>query len=292
MRALLLNICVSQLMIHKTFLLYLICSFVIFLLQCRSQNPFVRWMLYPPVIPDMSRGLGPDTEGASFDHSLYGEILRDYVYGDGLMNYIGLKDKEFKLDAYIEKISAVNRSSLSRYEDLALLINAYNAFTIKLILENPGIYSILDIPAAERWKNERWNIGGRKVSLYELEHDIIRKEFTEPRIHFALVYASRSSPGLINEPYTGKNLIEKLEEQGIYFFSKPENARWDTEDNILYLSRIVDWFYTDFGSTDSEIVEFILNYVEAQIFFHLRLNKNNIKLEYMSYDWGLNGVWK
>jgi hypothetical protein len=95
---------------------------------------------------------------------------------------------------------------MGRNEKLALLINAYNAFTLKLIVERLPVQSILDIPAAERWDAVRWKVGGQVWSLKQIEHEQIRPKFTEPRVHFALVCAAVGCPPLRNEAYDASRL--------------------------------------------------------------------------------------
>ncbi|MHC4481217.1 MAG: VTT domain-containing protein, partial [Planctomycetota bacterium] len=100
-------------------------------------NPLVRRLFYPPVV-QMGRGLGEDTAGEAFDHSDYGRILAQFVDEDGFVDYGALRVREARLEAYIRQVATAPVERLSRSEQLALLINAYNAFTLKLMLEHPG----------------------------------------------------------------------------------------------------------------------------------------------------------
>src|SRR5690606_18585297 len=109
------------------------------------------------------------------------------VDAQGMVDYAGLAADTAALDGYIASLADVDLDVLSRDERLALLINAYNAFTLRLILDHYPVASIKDIPEAERWKAERWDLGGKTVSLDTIEHVMIRPVFNEPRIHWALV---------------------------------------------------------------------------------------------------------
>lgn len=113
--------------------------------------------------------------------------------------------------------------ALGRDEKLAFLINAYNAFTLRLILDHRPLASIRDIPSSERWDAVRWVLAGRTVSLNQIEHELIRPNFAEPRIHFALVCAAVGCPPLRTEAYTGAELEEQLTDQSRYVHTHP---RW------------------------------------------------------------------
>jgi hypothetical protein len=240
----------------------------------------------------MERGIGPDTPGMTFDHSLYAALLRECVDDEGWVDYVRLEARVDELDAYLERIAAANRAALSRYEDLALLLNAYNAFTLRLILDHPGIESIQDIPSSKRWEDERWAVGGEEVSLEDLEHDWIRTGFTEPRIHFALVCAARSCPRLRREPYQGMRLIAQLEDQGRHFFSRESNLRFDPDERTIYVNEILDWFRGDFTADGSTIPEFVSRYADELVARQMLLVKVRLEVDYNPYDWRLNGSWR
>ncbi len=137
------------------------------------RNELARNIFYPEELQsDYPKGeaLGEDTAGLEFDHSEFQYLLEKYVDEHGIVDYVGLKEEEKVLDGYFEKLAAAAYEELGRYEQLALLINAYNAFTLKLILENPGVKSIQDIPSGKRWEDARWIISGEKLNLMDLEH--------------------------------------------------------------------------------------------------------------------------
>jgi len=268
------------------------------LLGCSAQSPFVRnnpvvrWLYYPSSVDGMERGIGPDTPGRRFDHSRYAALLARYVDDDGWVDYVGLESRTADLDAYLDEIARCDRASLSRYEDLALLLNAYNACTLKLILEHPGIKSIQDIASGDRWNDERWVIGGETVSLDDLEHRLIREGFTEPRIHFALVCASRSCPKLRNEPYVGDRLLDQLDDQARHFFAQTRNFELVPEERIANLSEIFDWFRSDFTADGSTLLEYVGRHADSEIAHRLRFAHPRTEVEFIPYDWSLNGTWR
>jgi uncharacterized membrane protein YdjX (TVP38/TMEM64 family) len=141
--------------------------------------------------------------GPRFDHSLFDAVLSAHVREGGFVDYQALRADPGQLDAYLQALARADFGALGRDEKLALLVNAYNAFTLRLILDHWPVDSIRDIPAKERWKDARWRIGSRRLSLDAIEHEEIRPRFEEPRIHFALVCAAVSCPPLRHEAYVG-----------------------------------------------------------------------------------------
>ncbi|MGB5850642.1 MAG: DUF547 domain-containing protein, partial [Ignavibacteriaceae bacterium] len=145
-------------------------------------------------------------------HLLFTQILNDNVH-NGLVNYIKLKDDK-RLDKYLEQLENTNPDNLQTDEDkLAFWINAYNAFTLKFIIEEYPVESINDLHwgglylgsllGTTVWDDEKIILNGKRLSLNNIEHDIARKNFNEERVHFAMVCASYSCPPLLDEAYEG-----------------------------------------------------------------------------------------
>jgi len=160
-------------------------------------------------------------------HSLFTQILQDYII-NGLVNYQELKD-DGRLDTYIEQLENTNPQKVVNEENrLAFWVNAYNAFTLKFIIDEYPVESINDLHwgglylgsllGTTVWDDEKIVINRTELSLNNIEHDIIRKKFNEERIHFALVCASISCPPLRNEAYEGYKLEKQLCEQAELFF--------------------------------------------------------------------------
>ncbi|MCG6881189.1 MAG: DUF547 domain-containing protein [Deltaproteobacteria bacterium] len=224
--------------------------------------------------------------GSPVDHSLYAELLRDHVK-DGVVDYQGFKTDEAKLDRYLEVLANVDTKTLSPNEQFAFYINAYNAWTIKLILsEYPGIASIKDIGGlfSSPWKKEIALIDGKKLTLDNIENDILRPRFKDPRVHFAINCASKSCPPLMSEPYRGDVLDQQLNRMTEAFVNDPKQNRLDGE--TLYVSRIFKWYSEDFND---DIVGFFLKYAKGERLQKLREKQREIDVEYLDYDWSLNG---
>lgn len=257
---------------------------------------------FGPLLLDRLAGVGTGPAEASadsgrdrtvaaraFDHRLYDHVLRRVVSADGLVNYADLKFASADLDAYTASLANANLSSLGRDEQLALLINAYNAFTLKLIIERYPISSIKDIPEAERWKAVRWALAGRKVSLDVIEHEMIRPVFGDPRIHFALVCAGFDCPPLRAEPYVGRWLDAQLDDQARRFHANMKWVQFDPSNGSLRLSSIYKWYGQDFGAGDGDFVESVARYAPALRSYLRRPAANrSISVLWMPYDWRLN----
>jgi hypothetical protein len=229
----------------------------------------------------------PGWSRATVDHSLYGELLNKYV-NDGVVDYQGFKDEEAKLDEYLTVLENTKVKELSRDEQFAFYVNAYNAWTIKLILSAyPGIESIKDLGNIFKspWEKEIVRINGKVLTLDEIEHAILRAQFKDPRVHFAVNCASKSCPPLISEPYRGSTLDSQLEDATRAFINDPTSNY--LEGNKLYVSRIFKWFSEDFNDN---VLGFFLQYGEGAFKRRLESQKNKLEIVYLSYDWSLNNT--
>lgn len=230
----------------------------------------------------------PATAEATIDHTLLGELLRSHVDPDGWVDYHSLADDSSQLDAYIAMLADAPFDALGRDEKLALLINAYNAFTLRLILDHYPVKSIKDIPDAQRWDAVRWELAGKTYSLNQMEHEQIRPKFKEPRIHFALVCAAYSCPKLRNEAYTGEHIEAQLADQTAYTHTHDRWLRFDQVNNTLYLTALYDWYGGDFKSVAGTVLDFVGKQVPA---VHAAVNAGHAPvIQWLDYDWKLNDI--
>lgn len=226
-----------------------------------------------------------DSDG-TVDHSQFANLLGRYVE-NGVVDYAGFKKEEDLLDQYLETLQSVKPGDLNRDEQFAFYVNAYNAWTIKLILTRyPDIKSIKDLGSIFKspWKKKFVHIDGRITTLDEIEHGILRPGFKDPRVHFAVNCASRGCPPLLSQPYTGKDLDRQLDGAAAQFINNPEFNR--IQGNTLYASKIFKWFSEDFNE---DAVAFFTKYAEGNLKAALKQNSKNLKIKYLDYDWSLNG---
>jgi len=221
----------------------------------------------------------------SVDHRLYAELLKEHVQ-DKAVNYNGFKNEEAKLDQYLQVLERTNSKSLVRNEQFAFYVNAYNAWTIKLILTGyPGVKSIKDLGSFLKspWKKRICRIDGDTFTLDDIEHGILRPRFKDPRIHFAVNCASKGCPPLRSEPYRGVDLDRQLDEMTSAFINDPKMNYLD--GHTLYASSIFKWFREDFNK---DIPGFFLKYAKGNLERRLEANKDRIIVKYLDYDWSLN----
>ena len=238
------------------------------------------------LFPEFSFCAPPALSADTVDHSLYGELLQKYVK-NGVVDYRGFKSEEAKLDQYLGILEKTDTRALSRDEQFAFYINAYNAWTIKLILSAyPGIQSIKDLGSLFRspWKKKIAPIDGEVLTLDNIEHDLLRPRFKDPRIHFAVNCASKGCPPLRSEPYRADALDQQLTEMTEAFVNDPAYNR--LEGNTLYVSSIFKWYSEDFNG---DIVGFFTEYARGDLKDSLTKRAKGIEVEYLDYDWSLNG---
>jgi hypothetical protein len=227
-------------------------------------------------------------------HGAWTNLLRRYV-SEGLVDYAGLKRGRSELDAYLRSLESVERAELEawpRADQLAFWINAYNAYTVKLVLDHYPLRSIRSIgflpgSAFKRRFIPLERVAGRKLSLDDIEHGILRERFEEPRIHFAIVCASRSCPVLRDEAYRGSGLDAQLDEAARTFLRDPARNRYDPASRTLSLSRIFEWFRGDFEGAAGTLPAFVERYADERTAEALR--RGGVQVEFLEYDWALNG---
>lgn len=232
--------------------------------------------------------LNPQQNGTQpIDHSNFDHILKTYVDTLGNVDYQGLSAEREQLDQYLSLITnnPPNDEHWSKNDQMAYWINAYNAFTLQLILDHYPVKSIKDIGSKIQipFVNTPWDIkfikiGEETYDLNNIEHNILRKNFNEPRIHFAIVCASYSCPKLRREAYTGAQLDDQLTEQARNFLSDPNKN--SITQNELEISKIFSWFKGDFTKGQT-LIEFLDQYVDIQI-------DPKARIKHMDYIWTLN----
>jgi len=227
------------------------------------------------------------------DHRAWDDLLQRYVDEAGDVDYSAWKETTtdvHALDAYLDQLSRAEPDvEASRAARLSYWINAYNALTVRGILREYPTTSIQN-HAARLWGYNIWRdvllrVGNKKYSLGQIEHESLRP-MHEPRIHFAIVCASRGCPRLLNHAYEPRNLERQLDENSRAFFADPEKLQYDPATAQLYLSPILKWYAGDFGQTQSERLKTIAPYLPEGV--SDRLSGAGLRVTYLDYDWSLN----
>jgi hypothetical protein len=242
----------------------------------------------------------------------YGRVLERFVDPNGFVDYRGLKAKPADLEDFMKALDSLEPQTYESFADqgkVAFWLNVYNVLTLKVIIDHYPIQSspfkslrypknsIRQISGV--WDKITFSVLRENLSLDQIEHEILRKKFKEPRIHMALVCAARGCPALRREPYTGEKLDVQLDDQTQKFLSDSQKFFIDTNKRIVYLSSIFKWFGEDFlnryspetgfeGHSQQEkaVLFFIsLHIPEKQRNFLMR---SEYKIKYIKYDWALN----
>jgi hypothetical protein len=219
----------------------------------------------------------PTPADISRSHQSFDSLLQKHVSDAGKVDYKGLKADKALLDAYCQLLSETPvAESWTREAKMAYWINAYNAFTLKLIVDNYPTKSILNFDGGKTWDVRRIKLGDKKYSLNNLENDILRPQFKDPRIHFAINCAAKSCPPLWNHAYTAENLEASLEARTLAFVNNPKfNTLGSARAQV---SKIFDWYSADFGNLKN-----FLNQYAAETKL-----KNNAIIVFNEYNWDLN----
>lgn len=240
--------------------------------------------------------LAAQQDGDGFDHAIFDGLLATHVTPAGLVDYDAFASStEFQV--YLGQLAEVDMARLRISERLALWINAYNAYTIELINRHGERESIRNINKSfgfikgkGPWSERFADVGGYEYTLDEIEHEVIRPRFDEPRIHFALVCAALGCPPLENEAYTGTRLDEQLDEQTRGFLARhADKNRVDVASRTVHLSPIFDWYRGDFPEGRAGLGLYIAPYLPEGPARDL-LESGDFDVEFTHYDWSLNAV--
>lgn len=236
----------------------------------------------------------------AFDHShrdlttLLGKIVTYTGSGESQVDYKKLKKEPILLNKYIKEMGLVSQKQFDAFTEAqqqAFLINAYNVFTLKIVNDNYPVKSIKKIGGVfgNTWKIKFIRLLGKELSLDAIEHEMLRKNYTEPRVHFAVNCASVGCPRLRNEAYLAEKLDSQLEEQANVFLQDTTRNKIDTTKKTLQISKIFDWFEEDFlkGPTKS-IQGFIAPYITDDTVVQTALKNGEYKIDHLSYNWDLN----
>jgi len=220
----------------------------------------------------------PDAAGAP-DPAAWDALLKEFVTAESRVDYARLKQQGLaRLDAYLATVAAPWPHDLSPAARKAALLNAYNALTVRWIVAH--------YPVASIWRTShpftaaRHRVDGRSVSLDAIETEL--RQLGDPRIHAALVCASRSCPPLRREAYTADRLDRQLDENARAWLGDPALNEFDPAARSASVSRIFDWYGKDFGS----VTAFLLRYAPPGKAEFLR--SSGARITYKPYRWGLN----
>jgi hypothetical protein len=244
----------------------------------------------------------PPADPAAFTHDAYGRVLASVVGPNGLVDYAALAADPDDLERHYARLAAISPDSQpdafpTPESRLAYWLNAYNAAVLTAVVRRWPIDSVRDVPPPLLgfFVRQRVVLGGRKLSLYELENGLVRTRFDEPRIHFALNCASLGCPRLPATPFTAAGLDAELDRETRRFVAAPRNVRVEQADGVIHLSSIFDWYDDDF--TDwlrrhrPDVPPTLPSYVRLYANEELQTALDacaRCRVEFIPYDWTLN----
>ena len=221
-------------------------------------------------------------------HALFTSVLTNYVK-DARVDFAALKAHPQDLTRYLDQVAAVSKAEFKKWsepEQIAFLANAYNAYTLRLIIDHYPLKSIKDIGSFINgpWDQPVVKLFGETITLNTLEHKILRVDYAEPRLHFALVCAAKGCPPLRNEAYVGVRLNEQLNDQGKQFLAEAAKNRVEAAEHTVYLSPIFKWYAGDFEQKSGSVLAALKPYWPAKPV----AGYEDFKIRYTDYDWSLN----
>jgi len=234
-----------------------------------------------------------------FDHSPWDGVLKKHVNAIGEVDYAALKRDRSGLDLYVRMLadtSPESRQDLfpSREHELAYWLNAYNALVTKGVVDGYPVESVRDLGLLwSFFRRADYVVAGKRISLNTIEHEIIRRRYQDPRIHFALVCASLSCPRLAREAFQGERLDDQLDSLVKQFLAERRNLAADQSRNEIWLSKLLDWYAKDFehpkgnDTGPKTVLEFVRAYAPEAERKKIAGMKNP-RLRYRDYDWSIN----
>lgn len=234
--------------------------------------------------------LAPLASATTFDYSKFDPLLKAYVDDQGLVDYNAIA-KDARFEDFIESLKTANTEEMTPNGQLAFWINAYNAVTIDKVIKWKPKKSVRETLIPGVWTSTKFFtsrqhlVAGRRVSQDDIEHEILRKQLNDPRIHFAIVCASSSCPKLARFAYTEENIQRQLEAATRKYLNSRRGVRVDHAENTLYLSKIFDWFAGDFKNKSGSVLAFIKPYLDEGTLAFL---DRKPKISYIHYNWALN----
>jgi len=233
--------------------------------------------------------VSPDASGV--DHKVWDYLLKSYVDG-GLVDY-DATSRDYLFRTYLRQLSEAEPHKLTTAADqLALLCNAYNAFVIDGVIRHQVNDSVMNFQQGGHgfFDIKEHLFAGKTLSLNEIEHQLIRKRFREPRIHVALVCGARDCPSIRREAYMGRRLGAQLHDQSVLFANAAKYVRYDDATRTLQLSPLLDWYGKDWDVVGgylawlSELIEDGALRQRVQ-----QAAQGSVEVAFMDYDWSLNG---
>jgi len=218
----------------------------------------------------------------------FNDVLNSYVDNEGRVDYNSIRENPFALQPFLDFVGSFSPQFNpelfpTNNDKKAYWINTYNGLMIQTVIENPEISSVKEIGWGYGvfWR-KKYKVGGELLTLNHIEHKILRGQYNDPRIHFAINCASNSCPPIGHRIVTGINLDQQLNDKTRDFINNPANVMVDHKKRMIVLSKIFKWYKKDFESGGTTLVDYLNKYRDEPIL------KSSYMIIFQDYDWGLN----
>lgn len=250
---------------------------------------FVAYKAFDKVSPTTKPVPHPDASGV--DHGVWDYLLKAYVE-NGLVDYEGMK-RDYLFKKYLQQLGSADIEALATEDErLALYCNAYNAFVINGVITHKIKATVQEISTEDPFAFfalKEHVLANRTLSLNELEHNIIRPTFKEPRIHVGLVCAAKSCPTIRAEAFIGSRIREQLEDQAILFANNPTHVRFNEKENVIYLNAILNWYAKDWDASGGYLPWIKKRVNDSSLARQITLAESKgLTVKFSAYDWALN----
>lgn len=273
----------------------------------RKQKQLIGWVLGALIglssmpamatkkVPTSKACIGKKWSQAHFSHRIYSHLLKRYVR-NGRVNYNGLASKRNKLDIYLCRLAHSNVKFIkSRRARFAFWINAYNAVTLRAVLDripkSRAAQKNFSVAAGKWnfWKGWKYQVNKRWYTLDQIENKIIRPRFGDARLHFALVCAARGCPHLVNKAYTGKRLYSMLNRNSRKYLRSANGCKVNKAAKVLHLSKLFQWYRKDFVSKKTpHPALYAARFLKKADRQFVRKHYKSLKIKWIPYSWKLN----
>ena len=252
---------------------------------------FVGWKAFDNLQPTTKPT--PQVDASGVDQAVWDYLLKTYV-SKGLVDYPGM-GKDYLFYEYIREVGSCNPDALATEDDkLALICNAYNAFVMDGVI-NHKIHDSVDgftIDGVGFFDLKEHIYAGKTVSLNDIEHKMVRPVFKEPRVHVSLVCGARSCPAIRGEAFVGDRVRDQMQDQSVQFANSPTYVSYDSDKNVLTLSRILKWYGDDFNERypDGGYLAWLKELADDQKLKDAlaKAEDKEVDVEFFEYNWALN----
>ena len=245
-----------------------------------------------PKQPLSRRNWGQVGGGEAF-YDPWARVLAGYIDEEGLVDYSSLADEGCEdLKAFVRAIGSTDPSGFDEAEQIAFWINAYNAIVIYQVVQRYPMDSVREVGfllgLVGGFFKQEYRVANRERTLDNIEHDILRPSYNDPRIHWTLVCAAFGCPRLLRRPYVAADLDPMLTELAFEFMANPRALHIDDENHILWVSSYFDWYGDDFEAEAGSIIDYILDHAPENKAAWIREHRDTMRVRFIDYDWALN----